>query len=216
MAETPAAANNLLARLKQVCKFAVRNDWIKVNPTLDARKVRYKSKGFYTWTEDDVAKFVERHKQGTTPNLAFLLLSHTGVRRSDVVKLGKGNVQGDTLAIRYQQKTDEPVVIPIAPALSAELATIKDRLIFLQTSKGRPYTAAGFGNAMRDWCDQAGLQECSSHGLRKLIAKRLAEAGCNENTISAILGWANNKQASLYTKAASKEKMARMGMKAIS
>ena len=114
-----------------------------------------------------------------------------------------------------QQKNNEPVTIPLSPALASTLDKITDRVMFLQTDYGKSFTAAGFGNWMRTQCDRAGLPECSSHGLRKLIATRLAEAGCGENQISAILGWANNKQAALYTKAANKERMARAGMKAI-
>ncbi len=50
-------------------------------------------------------------------------------------------------------------------------------MTFLQTSFGKSFSANGFGNRMRQWCDEAGLPQCSSHGLRKLMAKRLAEAG---------------------------------------
>lgn len=214
IARTPAAANQLLKRIKQVMRFALENDWIKVDPSQAVRRIKYKAKPIPSWTEDHAAQFVRRHPPGTKPYLAYMLLVHTGVRRSDVVKLGRGHRRGDTLVLE-QTKTDEPVVIPLAPALIAELDSIKDRIMFLQTEYGKPFTAAGFGNWMRDRCDEAGLPDCSSHGLRKLIATRLAEAGCSENQISAILGWMNNDQAALYTKAANREKMARTGMKAI-
>ena len=85
-------------------------------------------------------------------------------------------------------------------------------MVFLLNSHGRPFTANGFGNRVRERCDEAGLPECSSHSLRKLIATRLAENGGTENEISAILGWTNNGQASLYTAAANREKLARSGM----
>lgn len=213
-ASTPAAANNLLARLKQIMRFALENDWITVDPTFGVRKLRYRVKGFESWTEAEAEKFLQFHGAGTKPHLAFMLLSHTGVRRSDVVRLGRGNIRGDSIAI-IQLKNNEPVLVPMTEQLSETLAAVKDRMIFLQTEYGKPFTAAGFGGWFRDQCNKAGLPYNSAHGLRKLIATRLAEAGCNENTISAILGWANNKQASLYTKAANKELLARAGMKAI-
>lgn len=213
-AKTPAAANQMLKRVKQLTRFALENDWLKIDPSISVRQLRYKKKPFYTWTESDAAQFVKRHPQGTKAHLAFMIYSNTGVRKCDLVKLGRGNRRGDTLLVQ-QTKTAEPVVIPMSPALIAELDSVTDRLMYLQTSYGKPFTANGFGNWMRDRCDEAGLPDCSSHGLRKLIATRLAEAGCNENTISAILGWLNNDQAALYTKAASKVKMARAGMKAI-
>jgi integrase len=214
MSDRPAAANNLLARLKQICRYALENDWIKVDPTIGVRKIRYRVEGFYTWTESDAEKFVAFHKPGTMAHTAFMLLSHTGVRRSDVVKLGRGNVRGDTLVLT-QQKNGVTVIIPLSRPLAETLAGITDRMVFLQSSHGKPFTAAGFGNWFHDRCEEAGLPGNTAHGLRKLIATRLAEAGCGENTISAILGWANNKQASLYTRAANKERMARDGIEKI-
>jgi integrase len=213
-AKTPAAANQLLKRIKQIMRFALENDWVKLDPSQAVRRLTYKAKPIYTWSESDAAQFVKRHPPGTKAHLAFTIFSNTGVRKSDLVKFGRGNRRGDTLLVQ-QTKTDEPVIIPLAPALIAELDTVKDRMMYLQTSFGKPFTANGFGNWMRTRCDEAGLPDCSAHGLRKLIATRLAEAGCSENTISAILGWANNDQAALYTRAANKVKMARAGMKAI-
>lgn len=153
----------------------------------------------------DAEKFLETHAPGSKAHLAFMILSHTGVRRSDTVKFGRGHKRGDALVLE-QTKTNVTVSIPIHPKLAATLEPIKDRLLYLQTEYGKPFTAAGFGNWFRDQCNKAGPQHCSAHGLRKLIATRLAEAGCNENTISVILGWQNNNQAALYTRAANKKK----------
>lgn len=219
MWETPAAANNLLIRLQQLMAFGLDNYWIKTDPTQGVKRLSYKVKGFYSWTEADAAKFVAYHKPGTKPHLAFMILSNTGLRRSDVVKLGRGNRRSTVgevdCHVVEQTKTGDVVIIPLHPALEAELESIKGRFLYLQTEYGKPFTAAGFGNWMRDRCDEAGLPDCASHGLRKLVATRLAEALCSESQISAILGWRNNKQASVYTKAANRERMARAGMKAI-
>jgi integrase len=40
------------------------------------------------WPEQDVARYEARHPIGTKARLAFDLLLYTGVRRSDVVRLG--------------------------------------------------------------------------------------------------------------------------------
>ena len=44
------------------------------------------------------------------------------------------------------------------------------------------------GNLTRDWCDGAGLSECSAHGLRKACARRLAEASGTAPEIMAVTG----------------------------
>ena len=76
------------------------------------------------------------------------------------------------------------------------------------TSFGAPYTVAGFGNKMREWCDEAGLPHCSAHGLRKAAARRVAENGGTQQELMAVGGWANDKDAAPYVRDANKAQMA--------
>lgn len=92
-ATTPAAANQLLKRLKQVLDFGVENKWLKNNPAKGVKRVKYKPTPHHTWTEDEAAKFEAFHKPGSMAHTAFMLLSFTGVRRSDLVGLGRGNLR---------------------------------------------------------------------------------------------------------------------------
>ena len=216
MVKTPAAANQLRKRLKQVLKLAVKLKWIKTNPVNEVDRIPYEPVPIHTWEEDEAEIFIKRHPIGTMAYLAFAIYVNTGLRKSDAVKLGKAHISGNKIVLKSQQKTRAPVIIPISEQLAEALATVEGRMVFLVNSYGRPFTANGFGNWMRDRCDEAGLPQCSSHGLRKLIAKRLAEAGANENMISAILGHKNNQQAALYTRAANREKLASEGIKMIS
>src|SRR5438445_8456204 len=63
-----------------------------------------------------------------------------------------------------------------------------DRLLFLTHTGDRPYKATTFGNWFHDQCIAAALPHCSSHGLRKAGATRLANAGATEMEIMAFLG----------------------------
>jgi len=88
-----------------------------------------------------------------------------------------------------QEKTDTPMLIPIAPELVEALALVpKTNLTFVLNESGAPYSKQGFSNWMRGRCDEAGLPQCTPHGLRKLTATRLAELGCSEREIMAITG----------------------------
>lgn len=64
----------------------------------------------------------------------------------------------------------------------------KDKLTFLETLNGQSRSSNGLGNLVRKWCDVAGLPNCTSHGLRKACATRLAEAGASEREIMAWTG----------------------------
>ena len=211
--ETPAAANQLLKRLKQVLDFGVRLGWITTNPAKGVEKVKYTNKPIHTWKEDQAKQFVLRHRPGSMAYLAFIIMSCTGVRRSDLIKLGKANIHSDRLVVDSIEKNNEHLNVPLHPLLQSALLTVRDCAVFMTNAYGVPFASSGsFGNWFRDRCDEAGLTECSAHGLRKLIATRLAEAGASENAISAILAWRDNRQAALYTRAANKKHLADLGM----
>jgi len=121
------------------------------------------------------------------------LMLYTGAARVDVVKLGRGNIKGNRLEYRRQKTRKNPngvpVNIPLHPELVRVLAAVPDdAFTFLQTAQGKARTADGLGTAMRKWCDAAGLPMCSSHGLRKAICRRLAEAGATAPEIMAVSG----------------------------
>ncbi|MFL6767923.1 MAG: hypothetical protein ACJ8EX_08385, partial [Sphingomicrobium sp.] len=72
-----------------------------------------------------------------------------------------------------------------------------------------------FGNKVREWCDEAGLPQCASHGLRKAAARRAAELGGTHAELKAIGGWANSAEVDTYIAAASQAQMAETGMNRI-
>jgi integrase len=101
----------------------------------------------------------------------------------------------------------------MAPTLQAIIAESPcGDLTFLVTEFGRPFTAAGFGNKFREWCNQADLQHCSAHGLRKATAARLAELGASEHEIMAVTGHQTSKEVTRYTRAARQKVLAENAM----
>jgi integrase len=208
-ASTPEAANNLLKVLRVILNFAAGEGMIATNPAFAVKRYKKGGEGTHTWTESEVAQFAARHPIGSKPRLALELLLSTGQRRNDVVRMGWQHVQGDCVAVR-QEKTDEPLLIPIDPPLAAVLAvTPRTNMTFLLTEFGKPFTAAGFGNWFRERCDEADLRQCSAHGLRKLAATRLANAGCSNQQIKAITGHKSDSSLAPYIRAAQQNRLAR-------
>jgi integrase len=205
-ASTPEAANNLLKILRVILNFAAVEGMIASNPALAVKRYKKRGEGTHTWMEAEVAQFEARHPIGSKARLALELLLSTGQRRSDVVRMGRQHIEGDCIAVR-QEKTDEPLLIPIDAALAAVLP--HTNLTFLLTEFGKPFTAAGFGNWFRDRCNEAGLPQCSAHGLRKLAATRLANAGCSSEMIKAITGHRSDSALAPYIRHANKARLAR-------
>lgn len=208
MADRPEAANSLLKRLKVLMGYAVEMELIEANPLTGLKGFKSHGEGFHTWTEDEIAAFEARHQIGSKARLAMTLMLCTGQRRSDAVRMGWQHVNGNLISVR-QQKTNASLQIPIHPDLEAVLAhTRRTNLTFVLTEHGKPFSPAGFGNWMRKMCDAAGLPECTSHGLRKACARRLAEAGCSNQEIKAITGHETEAEVTRYTKAADQQRMA--------
>jgi integrase len=203
-----------------------------INPTRDVRRIRYVTTGFHTWTVDEALRFEAHHPVGTKPRLAFALMLYLGVRRSDAARIGPKHVKGDlqavaahqagvTASIRFvprktRKKKSEPSEKPILPVLAEVLVASKvGEFTFLITKDGKPYTDAGLGNAMRDWCDEAGLPECTAHGLRKVGAALAAESGATDRELMALFDWSSQQQANTYTAAASRKRLAGRAAKLI-
>jgi integrase len=211
-ASTPEAANSLLKVLRVLLNHAVEIGMIASNPAIGVKKYRSRGDGIHTWNETEVAKFEAAHPIGTKARLALELLLGTGQRRSDVVRMGWQHVRGDEIAVR-QQKTDEPLLIPMDQSVMQALAVVpRTNLTFVLTERGAPFTAAGFGNWFRDRCNEAGLPQCSAHGLRKLAATRMANAGCSTDQIKAVTGHKSLSEVVRYTKAADQARLARQAM----
>lgn len=210
--ETPQAANNLLDRLKVLLDMSVRLGWRKDNPARLVRAYPSKTGGHYTWTDEDIERFLRAHPPGTLAHTAMTLMLYTGAARSDAVRLGQGNVRNGRIQYRRQKTAGtggDLIDIPIHPKLREVIDACRpDAFTFLETAHRKSRSPNGLGNLMREWCDAAGLPECSSHGLRKAIARRLAEAGATTHEIAAITGHKTLKEIERYTNAADRSRLA--------
>lgn len=196
------AANMLRKRLKALMQFAIRQGMAKVNPLDATRPFKVESDGFHTWSEEEIAAYEAKHARGTVARLTFDLLLFTGQRGGDVRLMGRGHVRNKRITLK-QEKTGVTVSLPILPPLAESiLATPSGAMVFIVNGLGRPFTRKGFGNRFRAWCDEAGLPECSAHGLRKAAARRFAEAGCSNQQIKSWTGHTTDSEVARYTAAA--------------
>jgi len=213
----PGAANNRRKYLSAAFGWAVEAGHLRFNPARDVRTAKRSSSGFHTWTIDEVRQFEARHPIGTKARLALALLLFTGARRGDVVTFGRQHVKDGWLRFvprKTRYRRDTLAEKPILPELERIITTSPTGdLAFLVTEYGRPFSAAGFGGWFRKRCDEAGLPQCTAHGLRKAGAKIVAELGATDRQLMAIYDWTTAAQATTYTAAADRKKLAGDGMK---
>lgn len=217
-ANVPGTANTWIKTLRQLFSWAQEAHGLKTNPAKDVPYIQTSGEGFHRWTESEVLQFESKFPVGTMARLAFDLLLFTGVRRSDVVRLGPPMEMNDGNALRFvvtkgQRRLKKELVLPILPKLRRSIeATATGRNTYLITQYGRSFAVAGFGNWFRDRCNEAGLTNCSAHGLRKAGATIAAENGATAHQLKAIFGWESISEAEHYTKRASQAKLAESAM----
>jgi integrase len=209
----PAAAQRLRKQLRRLFEHAVRLGMIRTNPVELTARVKYKTAGFHSWTESEIEKFRKSHALGTKARLALETILWTGQRRGDAHRFGPPHVRDGQ--IKYEQeKGGKELWLPMAPQLRTAIDAMPSIGVhtFLVTEHGKPFSKAGFGNWFRDRCDEAGLKHCAAHGLRKAIARRLAENGATQKMIKSVGGWSNDREVAIYTAGADQAELARTAL----
>jgi integrase len=215
-AATPGAALNFLGALRALMRHAITVGLRADDPTVGIRGPKFKSAGFYTWTEADIAAFEAKHPVGTRARLALALLLYTAQRRADVIKMGRQHVRDGLIHVR-QSKTGTTLAIPLHPELCRVLdATPAENMTFMTTTGGKPFHPDSFTHWFKRQCREAGLPvKASVHGLRKAACRRLAELGCSASVIASISGHSTLREVSRYTAAADQVRLARQGIEAL-
>lgn len=208
------AARKLRKELIRLFDFAKKIGMVHRNPASDAQRVKVapgqRSKGYYAWTEDDIAAYRAHHRIGTKPRLAMELMLWTDQRRIDSIHLGRQHITNGGFNIT-QTKTGRSLWIPVAPQLLEAIVAMPANpgaMCFLVNDYGRPFTNAGFGNWFREQCDAAGLPLCTAHGLRKATLRRMAELDFGNQTMKSVSGHIEDDEVALYTATADQKRMA--------
>ncbi|WP_310619639.1 tyrosine-type recombinase/integrase [Flexibacterium corallicola] len=223
--DKPEAANHRKRALSTLFNWAIDVGLAETNPAEHVKKVANNSGGHHTVTEAEIEQYLDRHHVGTKAHLAMQILRYTGLRISDVARLGRKNLytiatpDGPQLMFKITpkkssklQKTPVTIDLPVLPPLAEALSRVEHgHNIFLVTRTGEPYTVKGFGNRMRSWFDMAGLPHCSAHGIRKAGAVIAAESGATASQLLSMFGWTKLEQAELYTRMAQRKILGKEG-----
>ena len=210
-AATPNAANNFLKTISGLFSWAMEAELLDVNPVHGVSKIRVKTDGFHTWSVKEVETYWTKHPIGTRARLAIDLLLFLGLRRGDVVVVGRQHMKDGVISLKTQ-KTGQWVHLPVFKQLQESIdATPTGDLAFLTTSSGKPFSSgASFGNWFAKQCKDAGLPDlCRAHGLRKAGATIAANEGATAHELMAMFGWSRLSMAEIYTKEADSKRLAR-------
>lgn len=205
---TPNQARMFLDAMRGLFLWAFDNEHVSYDPTKGIKNPkRTNSDGFEAWTEEDVAKFEAMYPEGKKERLWLHVLLYTGVRKGDAVIIGKQHVKDGLISLNTE-KTNTTVYRAFDPRLGKTLeASQTGDLHFIVGSNGNPLNKDTFGNYFRKAAQKAGIYK-PMHGIRKLSATIAAEQGLTDSELEALFGWTGGGMAKLYTKKASKKRLA--------
>lgn len=209
-----ASALRLREQLESFFDFAVEQEWRADNPVRLSQKVRHKTKGFHEWSEEEIAQYRAHWPLGTKARLAMELILWTGKRRSDAHRAGPP--KNGRIAFTAK-KTGKGQDLPVAPQLQAAIDAMPavGLTTLLVTEYGKPFTVGGFGNKVREWCNEAGLPQCSAHGLRKALARRAADRRVSQQGLKALGQWAGDREVAIYVAGANQKELAEDALGAV-
>ena len=168
---------------------------------------------FPAWSMDQVAIAMNAFPEPL--RRAVVLGMYTGQRRADLCAMTWGAYDGAIIRVR-QAKTGAALQVPVHSVLRSELERWKanrSATVILTTARGLPWSGTHlstcFAQAVRDAGLPSGL---NVHGLRKLAATSLAEAGCSALEIAAITGHRSLSMVALYTASADQRRLASAAM----
>ena len=93
---------------------------------------------------------------------------------------------------------------PLADSIAASPCGVET---FIARADGKPFVKEAFGNWFAEICIAAGVPG-RAHGLRKALSVKVAEHGATDAELDALLGWSGGGMSSLYTRKASRQKLA--------
>jgi enterobacteria phage integrase len=152
MASTPAAANDLLKKLRRLMDFARAIGWRLDDPCSGITP--FKSGTHHTWTDQQLDAFEAAWPIGTKERTAYALHLFTAQRSQDVRQMTWADATGDAIRV-VQGKTGERLTIPIHPELRRALkAHHREHHLIIATAFGRPFTEKGYGQWMAKAIDE--------------------------------------------------------------
>lgn len=209
-ARGPAAGNAFAQIVAALLAWAVDREWLEYSPAARIRGLPGGS--FPTWTEAEYAAAVTRLPEHL--RRVVVLAAYTGQRRGDLCAMTWAAYDGRAIRLT-QEKTGKALRVPCHPDLKAELDAWKAGATSTHILVGRtgvPWDGINLSNTMKRHLEAADLRsptrDLNLHGLRKLAAVRLAEAGCTAKEIAAITGHDTLKEIERYTADASQERLA--------
>lgn len=206
LAGTWSKANERVAVLSILLKFAVDREWLERNPIVNVKKL--KGGEYEAWPDSKLRAFEKAcdATDATTARTIYELAIGTGQRIGDCMAMRWDHFDGEYMTVK-QEKTGEPLQIYCPTRLRSYLKTL--------TKQGAHILARNLTQPMGKRAAQKDVEKIRlaigvmrgpdrlvPHGWRYTAAKQLADAGCSDTEIQAVTGHRTLEMVQKYRKQA--------------
>lgn len=208
----PGAADNMMKAVSAMYNWAIQRDMVTIgNPTRGVNRLSTDTGGFPAWDAKDFENYLKLYKAPSTAHTTLVLAISTTARKSDIVQLGQDHefMRNGRKWLRWRQdkKPHRTVELPMSKALILATEGLR-QTPYLRSQYGKPFTANGFGNKFRDWCDAASVSK-SLHGVRKGVSSLLPSHGTTSLELDVLLGHEmNSDETKVYVQEAERAALA--------
>jgi integrase len=191
-----ASYNRMRSTLSALLKYAKRQRFLPrgwSNPVLDVEAQREDNARVRFLTDAERERLLTAARLSTWGKLHLLVLMAltTGARRGELLKLTYGDLDlASGSAYLKTSKNGEPRVLPLVPAVVAEIRRHGDKVADVRLFAARYHTdkAMSFGTVWRTAVTQASIEDFRFHDLRHSCASYLAQSGASLVEIADVLG----------------------------
>lgn len=199
---------------RAVTAFSVRMGHSSRDPLAAHRFSMPDPKGWDEWTVEELAKVPTTYGIGEFIHFAAM----TGQRLTDLMNLVRRDIQHSVVEF-HQSKTGSKVLLPVTkemarlPSINRAICTMNNTLPGL-ASYAPVFDYRNSRQLKYQYYEMTKKLKIDKpfHGLRKLCAIRMAEAGCSMPEIMAVTGHTSTTTAMKYIKGADKYILAKRAM----
>ena len=208
-----------LAALRTFFQFLIREGVVEMNPAKLVSTPRLEKKLPNHLSVEDAVRFIEtpdvNTDLGKRDRAILEMLYGTGVRVSELVKLGLRDVDFKNRMVRVKGKRRKERIVPFGePALVTLMNWLAVRPAFLQNApieerdndalflnyQGTRITTRSVGRMVDKYIKIcAGIHDISPHSLRHSFATHLLDSGADLRDIQELLGHARLSTTQIYT-----------------
>jgi integrase len=189
--DTPRTADYGMQVLSRVLASAVSDGKITSNPCEGIKHLYNADRSEIIWLDADVTQIQATSSRKINDAVDLARLS--GLRLGDLVRVAWSHVGEDAIVLTTgKSRHRREVIIPLYADLRSLLKRIPKRATTILTnSRGRPWTADGFGSSFNKAKIDAGMAERDLHfnDLRGTAATKFYIAGLPIRVVAEIMGW---------------------------